>query len=52
MGTRTVSTTFPPQVYQPSTVARDQGIQYFSSIGLNHILFSPVGTDAFTFNEA
>src|SRR6478752_2731980 len=49
---RTVSTTFPPQVYQPSTVARDQGIQYFSSIGLNHILFSPVGTDAFTFNEA
>ena len=50
--TRAVSTTFPPQVYQPSTVARDQGIQYFSSIGLNHILFSPVGTDAFTFNEA
>jgi hypothetical protein len=33
-------------------VARDQGIQYFSSIGLNHILFSPVGTDAFTFNQA
>ena len=50
--TRTVSTTFPPQVYQPSTVARDQGIQYFSSIGLNHELFSPVGTDAFNFNEA
>jgi Peptidase family M28/PA domain len=50
--TRTVSTTFPPQVYQPSTVARDQGIQYFSSIGLNHELFSPVGTDAFSFNEA
>ena len=50
--TRTVSTQFPPQVYQPSTVARDIGIQYFSSIGLNHILFSPVGTDAFTFNEA
>jgi hypothetical protein len=49
---RTVSTTFPPQVYQPSTVARDQGIQYFSSIGLNHELFSPVGTDAFSFNEA
>jgi Zn-dependent M28 family amino/carboxypeptidase len=49
---RTVSTTFPSQVYQPSTVARDQGIQYFSSIGLNHILFSPVGTDAFNFNEA
>jgi hypothetical protein len=49
---RTVSTTFPAQVYQPSTVARDQGIQYFSSIGLNHELFSPVGTDAFNFNAA
>jgi Peptidase family M28/PA domain len=49
---RTVSTTFPPQVYQPSTVARDQGIQYFTSIGLNHELFSPVGTDAFNFNMA
>lgn len=50
--TRTVSVTFPPQVYQPSTVARDQGIQYFNSIGLNHELFSPVGTDAFNFNAA
>ena len=50
--TRTVSTQFPPQVYQPSTVARDIGIEYFSSIGLNHILFSPVGTDAFNFNMA
>src|SRR5438309_1502162 len=49
---RTVSTTFPAQVYQPSTVARDQGIQYFNSVGRNHILFSPVGTDAFTFNQA
>ena len=49
---RTVSTTFPPQVYQPSTVARDQGIRYFDSIGLNNELFSPVGTDAFTFNQA
>jgi hypothetical protein len=49
---RTVSTTFPQQVYQPSTVARDQGIQYFDSIGLNHELFSPVGTDAFSFNLA
>ena len=49
---RTVSTTFPPQVYQPSQVARDQGIQYFNSIGLNHELFSPVGTDAFNFNQA
>jgi len=50
--TRTVSTQFPPQVYQPSTAARDQGIQYFTSIGLNHELFSPVGTDAFNFNMA
>lgn len=50
--TRTVSTTFPSQVYQPSTIARDQGIDYFDSIGLNHELFSPVGTDAFTFNMA
>jgi len=49
---RTVSTTFPPQVYQPSTVARDQGIRYFDSIGQNHELFSPVGTDAFNFNLA
>jgi len=50
--TRTVSTQFPAQVYEPSKVARDQGIQYFSSIGLNHILFSPVGTDAEQFNLA
>jgi hypothetical protein len=49
---RTVSTQFPPQVYEPSKVARDQGIQYFNSIGKNNILFSPVGTDAFNFNLA
>jgi hypothetical protein len=49
---RTVSTQFPPQVYEPSKVARDQGIRYFDSIGQNHILFSPVGTDAFNFNQA
>jgi hypothetical protein len=49
---RTVSTQFPPQVYQPSTLARDQLINYYDSIGKNHILFSPVGTDAFTFNQA
>jgi hypothetical protein len=49
---RTVSTQFPQQVYAPSQVARDQLINYYSSIGKNHILFSPVGTDAFTFNEA
>jgi Peptidase family M28/PA domain len=49
---RTVSTQFPPQVYEPSKLARDQGIRYFDSIGQNHILFSPVGTDAFNFNLA
>ncbi len=49
---RTVSTQFPPNVYQPSQVARDQLIRYFDSIGKNHILFSPVGTDAFSFNMA
>lgn len=49
---RTVSTQFPPEVYEPSKLARDQGIQYFNSIGKNHFLFSPVGTDAFVFNQA
>jgi Zn-dependent M28 family amino/carboxypeptidase len=46
-----VTSTFPNRVYKPSTVARDQAIGYFDSIGLNHELFSPVGTDAFSFNE-
>ena len=49
---RTVSTQFPPQVYEPSKVARDQIINYYDSIGKNHILFSPVGTDAESFNLA
>jgi hypothetical protein len=49
---RTVSTQFPPQIYEPSKVARDQMVNYFDSIGKNHIFFSPVGTDAFVFNEA
>jgi hypothetical protein len=49
---RTVSTQFPPQVYAPSTVARDQLINYYNSTGKNHILFSPVGTDAESFNLA
>ena len=39
-------------VYEPSKVARDQAIAYFDSIGLNHELFSPAGTDAFSFNTA
>ena len=49
---RTVSTQFPPQVYEPSKVARDQMVNYFTSIGKQHELFSPVGTDAFSFNMA
>jgi hypothetical protein len=47
---RTVTATFPNRVYKASTVARDQAIEYFNSVDLNHILFSPVGTDAFSFN--
>ena len=49
--TGTVSSTFPNRVYKASTVARDQAIAYFNSIGKNHELFSPVGTDAISFNE-
>ena len=49
---RTVTQTFPNRVYKASQVSRDQSIDYFNSIGLNHELFSPVGTDAFTFNKA
>jgi hypothetical protein len=49
---RTVSTQFPAQVYGPSLVARNQAVSYFDSIGKNHIFFSPVGTDAFSFNIA
>jgi hypothetical protein len=45
-----VTSTFPNRVYKASTIARDQAITYFDSIGLNHELFSPVGTDAFSFN--
>jgi hypothetical protein len=46
----TSTATFPNRVYKPSLVSRDQSIDYFNSIGLNHELFSPVGTDAFSFN--
>jgi Peptidase family M28/PA domain len=48
---RTVSTTFPKKVYEPSLIARDQAVDYLDSIGKNHIFFSPVGTDAFSFNQ-
>jgi hypothetical protein len=50
--TGTSSSTFPNRVYKASTVARDQIISYFGSIGKNHELFSPVGTDAYNFNLA
>ena len=30
---RTVSTTFPSNVYAPSQISRDQSIRYFDSIG-------------------
>jgi hypothetical protein len=49
---RTVSETFPPQVYEPSKVARDMAVNYFNSIGRNHIFFSPKGTDAEQFQFA
>jgi hypothetical protein len=60
---RTVSTTscsapspstpcFPANVYGPSQISRDQSISYFDSIGMNHELLSPVGTDAYNFNVA
>jgi hypothetical protein len=46
----TVSSTFPIRFFQASMVAREQAIAYFDSLGKNHELFSPVGTDAFSFN--
>jgi hypothetical protein len=49
---RTVSTTFPANVYEPSKIARDMGVDYLNSIGKNHEFLSPVGTDAFSFNVA
>jgi hypothetical protein len=49
---RTPPPAFPQQVYAPSLIARDQQVAYFSSQGLNHEFFSPVGTDAFNFNAA
>jgi Zn-dependent M28 family amino/carboxypeptidase len=43
--------TFPNRVYKASTVAESEAIGYFDSIGLNHELFSPQGTDAISFNN-
>jgi hypothetical protein len=48
---RTVTSKFPNRVYKASTIARDQGVDYLDSIGKNHEFLSPVGTDAFSFNQ-
>jgi Peptidase family M28/PA domain len=48
---RTVTQKFPSRVYKPSTVARDQAVDYLDSIGKNHEFLSPVGTDAISFNN-
>jgi hypothetical protein len=48
----TTATTFPNRVYKASQVSRDQSVDYFNSIGLNHEFISPTGTDAFNFNLA
>jgi len=47
----TSTATFPNRVYKPSLIARDAGVDYLTSQGFNHEFFSPVGTDAFSFNE-
>jgi hypothetical protein len=49
---RTVTATFPDNVYEPSKIARDLGVDYLDAIGKNHEFLSPVGTDAFSFNAA
>jgi Zn-dependent M28 family amino/carboxypeptidase len=41
---------FPAKVFAPSLVARNQAIAYFNSIGKKHELWTPDGTDAYTFN--
>jgi hypothetical protein len=48
---RTVTATFPANVYEPSKIARDMGVDYLDSIGKNHEFLSPVGTDAFSFTD-
>ena len=49
---RDPGTPMPPSIWAPSAIARDYGIDYLSSIGKNHILFSADGTDAFMFQLA
>lgn len=45
-------TPMSPSIWAPSAIARDYGIDYLSSIGKNHLLFSADGTDAFMFQLA
>lgn len=49
---REPGTDMPPSIWAPSAIARDYGIDYLSSIGKKHILFSADGTDAFMFQVA
>ena len=46
-----VTNTFPNRVYKASTIARDQAVAYFDSIGMNHEFLAPTGTDAISFNQ-
>jgi hypothetical protein len=46
-----VTNTFPNRVYKASTIARDQAVGYFDSIGKNHEFLAPTGTDAISFNQ-
>jgi Zn-dependent M28 family amino/carboxypeptidase len=48
---RTVPETFPNRVYKPSTVSRDQSVDFFTAAGYNHEFLSPNGTDAIWFNR-
>ena len=48
----TTAGAFPNRVYKPSTIARDEAVAYFNSVGLNHEFLSPTGTDAYSFNLA
>jgi hypothetical protein len=46
-----VTNSFPNRVYKASTLARDQAVAYFDSIGLKHEFLGPTGTDAISFNN-
>src|SRR5205814_5558867 len=46
-----VTNTFPNRVYKASTIARDQAVTSFNSIGKNDEFLSPTATDAISFNQ-